>query len=142
MFMGNNNPLAGYYSLRWSVLKRDLFACQYCGAAAPQVMLHVDHREPKALGGRDLVENLVTACEACNIGRNLDHLRASVSESPKHPYLRELIRAFLLEYGPHTGSEIAKAIKGNRSNVASVLANDPNFVGIGKQGRGLIYGLA
>jgi hypothetical protein len=31
--------------------------------------LHVDHVEPKALGGSDKPDNLVTACKDCNLGK-------------------------------------------------------------------------
>jgi hypothetical protein len=55
--------------LRFKVLSRDNYTCRYCGAKAPDVKLHVDHVIPKALGGRDRLDNLVTACEACNLGK-------------------------------------------------------------------------
>lgn len=29
--------------LRFEVLKRDSFTCQYCGASAPTIILHIDH---------------------------------------------------------------------------------------------------
>lgn len=54
---------------RFEVLRRDSHTCQYCGRKAPDVELHVDHVEPKALGGSDKPENLVTACRDCNSGK-------------------------------------------------------------------------
>lgn len=56
--------------LRYEVLRRDGHACCYCGAAAPEVKLTVDHVVPVALGGKDVPENLVTACESCNSGKS------------------------------------------------------------------------
>lgn len=56
--------------IRWEVLKRDNFTCQYCGRKAPDVVLHVDHKIPKSLGGTYSMENLITACFACNIGKS------------------------------------------------------------------------
>lgn len=56
-------------SLRFEVFKRDGFACQYCGAKAPKAVLHADHIQPVAAGGRSRISNLVTACEACNLGK-------------------------------------------------------------------------
>lgn len=54
---------------RFEVFKRDQFKCQYCGAAAPEVLLTVDHIRPVADGGgRDLL-NLITACNVCNAGK-------------------------------------------------------------------------
>ena len=30
---------------RFEVFKRDSFTCQYCGRTAPDVVLHLDHKE-------------------------------------------------------------------------------------------------
>lgn len=54
---------------RFEVFKRDEFQCQYCGAHPPEVVLHVDHIHPLAEGGSNDVDNLVSACEACNQGK-------------------------------------------------------------------------
>lgn len=58
-------------TLRITVFKRDNFTCIYCktkcifgsekGNGAT-----VDHLKPRANGGTDDLENLVTACKACN----------------------------------------------------------------------------
>jgi hypothetical protein len=56
--------------LRFEILKRDNHACRYCGAAAPDAVLTIDHVVPVALGGTDLPENLVTACKDCNAGKS------------------------------------------------------------------------
>ena len=55
--------------VRFEVLKRDSFRCQYCGAEAPSVLLHVDHIRPVVGGGGDDLTNLVTACAGCNLGK-------------------------------------------------------------------------
>lgn len=57
-------------SLRFDVLNRDRYTCQYCGAKAPDVALELDHRIPVAAGGSSTFENLVTACHACNLGKS------------------------------------------------------------------------
>lgn len=54
---------------RFEVFKRDSFKCQYCGAHPPSVLLHVDHIHPVAEGGTNAIDNLVTACEPCNLGK-------------------------------------------------------------------------
>jgi hypothetical protein len=54
---------------RFEVLRRDGYTCQYCGAKAPDVVLHIDHIMPKALGGSDSPDNLATACKDCNSGK-------------------------------------------------------------------------
>jgi hypothetical protein len=56
--------------IRFEVFKRDGFACQYCGATPPKVILEVDHIDPVAAGGTDDMDNLVTACFNCNRGKS------------------------------------------------------------------------
>jgi hypothetical protein len=60
--------------LRFEVFKRDSFRCQYCGAAAPEVLLVVDHINPVAKGGKNNILNLITACEGCNAGKGAREL--------------------------------------------------------------------
>lgn len=55
--------------VRYAVLTRDNFTCQYCRANGPDTKLQVDHVVPVALGGSDDPSNLVTACEPCNSGK-------------------------------------------------------------------------
>lgn len=55
--------------LRFEIFRRDNHTCRYCGAAAPDVSLTVDHVVPEALGGSDEADNLVTACADCNSGK-------------------------------------------------------------------------
>lgn len=66
--------------VRFEVFKRDGFACQYCGATPPGVLLHCDHIHPVAEGGSNDMDNLVTACEACNQGKS-DVLLSEVPQS-------------------------------------------------------------
>lgn len=56
--------------LRFRVLQRDGFRCQYCGSSQQAgVRLHVDHIVPVARGGATELDNLMTSCERCNIGK-------------------------------------------------------------------------
>jgi hypothetical protein len=54
---------------RFEVFKRDGFKCQYCGAHPPAVILHCDHVVAIAKGGGDEMDNLVSACDRCNLGK-------------------------------------------------------------------------
>jgi 5-methylcytosine-specific restriction endonuclease McrA len=61
--------------LRFEVFKRDSFICQYCGARAPDVLLHADHIKPVADGGKTDVLNLITACQHLVLeGYDIDEL--------------------------------------------------------------------
>lgn len=60
--------------IRFEVFKRDSFTCQYCGAKAPDVILHADHIVPVIEGGADDITNLVTSCDSCNLGKGATRL--------------------------------------------------------------------
>jgi hypothetical protein len=55
---------------RFDVFKRDAFICQYCGAHPPSVVLHVDHIVSVKDGGGNDMDNLVTSCLPCNLGKS------------------------------------------------------------------------
>lgn len=55
--------------VRFEVFKRDGFECQYCGAHPPGIILHIDHIRAVSDGGSNEIDNLVTACEPCNLGK-------------------------------------------------------------------------
>lgn len=64
---------------RFEILKRDGFACAYCGAGPPGILLEVDHIIPVRDGGTNDASNLVTACATCNGGKGAVPLTASAS---------------------------------------------------------------
>jgi hypothetical protein len=69
--------------LRYEILRRDNFACRYCGATADDAKLVVDAVVPEALGGSHKdPSNLRTACEPCNSGKT--------STSPDAPLVAEV----------------------------------------------------
>lgn len=56
--------------MRFEVLKRDHFTCQYCGGKSPEKILHIDHIKPVSKGGKNTMLNLVTSCIDCNLGKS------------------------------------------------------------------------
>lgn len=54
---------------RWKkeIHKRDNYTCFYCGDKFDIDELHLDHIFPKSRGGKDKKDNLITACEQCNL---------------------------------------------------------------------------
>lgn len=52
-------------SVRFRILARDKFTCQYCGRSAPDVKLQVDHITPVAAGGT------ADPCVDCNGGKGV-----------------------------------------------------------------------
>ncbi|MGL6121273.1 MAG: HNH endonuclease [Fusobacteriaceae bacterium] len=55
--------------MKFDVLKRDNFTCQYCGKQAPKVVLELDHINPVVNGGKNTMLNLITSCFDCNRGK-------------------------------------------------------------------------
>lgn len=63
--------------LRFDVFMRDHFRCRYCGASAESgALLHADHVIPESKGGPTTMDNLVTACSDCNLGKSDKDLTA------------------------------------------------------------------
>jgi hypothetical protein len=57
-------------SLRFAVLSRDNYTCQYCGKKAPDISLEIDHKLPVSKGGDNRMDNLTTSCFDCNRGKS------------------------------------------------------------------------
>lgn len=73
--------------LRMFILARDNFACKYCGRSPmteKDVVLQVDHKIPRKHGGLDDIDNLITSCRECNIGKS-DIILAFWRESKTPP---------------------------------------------------------
>ncbi len=60
---------------RFNVFLRDRFTCQYCGDTFPAEDLTFDHVVPRVKGGRTTWDNVVTACEPCNLSKGHRSLR-------------------------------------------------------------------
>jgi 5-methylcytosine-specific restriction endonuclease McrA len=52
---------------RFNVFLRDRFSCQYCNCEFPAPDLTFDHVIPKSRGGRTTWQNVVAACNKCNL---------------------------------------------------------------------------
>lgn len=76
--------------LRFEVFKRDNFTCQYCGAKAPDVILHVDHISPVSKGGDNDILNLVTSCQDCNLGKGAREISDDSELAKQRAQLEEL----------------------------------------------------
>lgn len=69
---------------RKNILRRDLYKCGYCGRG--DLPLTIDHIIPKAKGGIDSWENLVSACTKCNNKKG--------DRTPTEAGMRMMIRPF------------------------------------------------
>ena len=70
---------------RRNIMKRDNYTCQYCGAKSD---LTLDHVLPRSRNGKDTWENLVTACNKCNVdkgNRTPDEAKMPLKIKPYRP---------------------------------------------------------
>lgn len=80
-----NLPYAKIVLSRRNVMKRDRHTCQYCGTKSD---LTLDHVLPRSRGGKDSWENLVTACNQCNVkkgNRTPDEASMHLNVEPYRP---------------------------------------------------------
>jgi len=99
-------------TLRFKILKRDNFRCQYCGRKAPNVELEVDHIVPKVKGGTNSSNNLITSCVDCNRGKG----RSQLEVIP----LKELTEEEKFENKKRAAEAIDSLLEGyhkNRNNI-------------------------
>lgn len=117
--------------LSLEILERDEWTCYYCGEdlhEVPSGERHIDHFIPKSKGGEDVIENLVTACQHCNLIKN-----------DRIPNERELERfSFYLQAkaaGPDRRTQILELARTNgdrrplkQKEIAEILHTSPGWV--------------
>ena len=79
-------------AIRFEVLKRDSFRCQYCGRSAddPDVKLEIDHIVPVSKGGDNSIMNLITSCRDCNRGKGAKKLSDETALAKQKKTLDEI----------------------------------------------------
>ncbi len=78
---------------RFNVFLRDMWQCQYCGSKFKTQDLTFDHVIPRARDGGTNWENIVTACQCCNIRKGSkmpDEIRMYPIRTPRQPSIHEL----------------------------------------------------
>lgn len=104
-------PLPQLRLSRHSILARDNYCCQYCGATKD---LTIDHVIPRWTGGPHTWENLVACCRKCNLkkgDKTPQQANMKLKRQPKRPHyvpylsLQKYIKAMHREdwhfYLPH-----------------------------------------
>jgi len=80
-----NLPYKRIVLSRRNIMKRDNNTCQYCGSSSD---LTLDHVLPRSRQGGDTWENLVTACNNCNVkkgNRTPDEAKMPLKTLPYRP---------------------------------------------------------
>lgn len=97
--------------MRFEVFKRDGFRCAYCGKEPPNVILEVDHIDPKSKGGKDHINNLLTACFDCNRGKSNIPLEKAPLQLQENLEILKEKEAQLREYRRHVNKIEARVSK-------------------------------
>ena len=126
--MAKRMDLKGWYKLRWQILERDKYTCQYCGQSAPDIKLEVDHKVPLVDGGTDDPDNLVASCWACNRGKNglrqsivLRREKKNVDLNISLNNRRKQVLQSIVESSGLTNSEIQKEHSITQNNTSVIL---------------------
>jgi 5-methylcytosine-specific restriction endonuclease McrA len=61
-------------SKREAVWKKTGGYCWYCGEALAWESFHIEHQEPRKLGGSNELDNLVPSCPPCNYRKSKDRV--------------------------------------------------------------------
>ncbi len=100
-----NIPYTRIVLSRRNVMKRDRHTCQYCGIKSD---LTLDHVFPKSRGGGDSWENLVTACNRCNVrkgNRTPDEANMPLRRKPFRPihitFFRDILGGVQEDWKPY-----------------------------------------
>lgn len=83
---------------RRTVMARDQYTCQYCGAMPLKADLTIDHIQPRSRGGVTDWDNVVVACRSCNQkkgNRTPKEAQMQIARPPQRP--RYVALAFLGE---------------------------------------------
>lgn len=92
---------------RGSAIERDGGRCRFCGVTESEYQenhdrgLHVHHIVPKAEGGRNTPENLITVCASCHQTLEQTHGKAMKRLKREHSDLRENIEELLADAESH-----------------------------------------
>ncbi len=100
-----NIPYTRIVLSRRNVMKRDGHTCQYCGIKSD---LTLDHVIPRSKGGVDTWENLVTACNKCNVrkgNRTPDQANMPLKRKPFRPihitFFRDILGGVQEDWKPY-----------------------------------------
>lgn len=116
--------------VRYNILKRDGFICQYCGASGDEKSLEIDHVVPISKGGTNDEQNLLTSCRDCNRGKSDTNLFSKNNSSIIYPLnivnpiLNEKITIALFSFkkeGVLTTAEISRKINSNFSYSSEIV---------------------
>lgn len=98
-----------------NLFQRDLHICAYCGRKYHESKLSRDHIQPTSAGGKNIWQNVVTACKPCNHAKDDQALGVALDSDGE---------VMKLLYVPYVPSHVERLILGNRS----ILSDQMDFL--------------
>jgi len=80
-----------------SLFERDRQTCMYCGNHFKPSLLTRDHVKPRSQGGKDIWNNVVAACKACNVKKSCHTPHQAHMPLLALPYTPNKAEAMILE---------------------------------------------
>ena len=123
-------PFAPRRLSKKEVFRRDHYTCQYCGVKSQRLTL--DHVVPRRYNGPNTWDNVVAACERCNLDKagrtpheaNMKLRRTPTAPQP-NPYRILENRTILAEWQPYIPWQSASAAGGRAIPDAVAVAAEP-----------------
>lgn len=94
LFRYVNLPFRRVALTRGNVFRRDGYRCVYCGTPHN---LTIDHVVPRSKGGKDMWDNLATACQTCNAQKG-DRTPEEAEMGMRHRPFRPSFIMYLRDY--------------------------------------------
>lgn len=82
------------HSLKSQVLNKEEWKCHYCGVLLTPRTATIDHVYPRSRGGETVLDNLVAACQECNLIK-ADRIIESVANPIARPAATAWIHAYI-----------------------------------------------
>ena len=71
------------------LLERDKFTCHYCLAKVTEETYYLDHIKPRAKGGTNYKNNLITSCQVCNSNKSDNDVEEFLLENYRNGLLKQ-----------------------------------------------------
>lgn len=85
---------------RRTVMIRDNYTCQYCGAQPSKANLTIDHVIPKVRNGKTTWDNVVCACKPCNLRKGSKTLQEAKMRLRTVPGRPQYLAVVVLSQAP------------------------------------------
>jgi hypothetical protein len=110
-------------AVRFEILQRDSYSCQFCGRRPPDVTLEVERLRPLLEGGSLSQANLITVCGECSVGRRAAMAKGFRSPEPAQdlPPVYRATRSTSMDPPTWWRDEMIRHVEGVIARLAAML---------------------